>query len=138
MVHVQAAHMINIYELGTDATNNNNNAITNNNNVNNIVSGIGGNGGGIVNDINRSNSVNISLNTAINEVPVTGINETLSLAKHDSEMTVECTEMDNANVINATTETVSNVSFDHLFFCIFSDACVSFCSVWRLLFFNSK
>lgn len=25
MVHAQAAHMINIYELGTDATNNNNN-----------------------------------------------------------------------------------------------------------------
>lgn len=35
MVHVQAAHMINIYELGTDASNhnlnNNNSAITNNN-----------------------------------------------------------------------------------------------------------
>lgn len=33
MVHVQAAHMINIYELGFDATNNNH--INNNNNNNN-------------------------------------------------------------------------------------------------------
>lgn len=34
MVHAQAAHMINIYELGTDATNNNNN----NNNLDDVPS----------------------------------------------------------------------------------------------------
>lgn len=35
MVHVQAAHMINIYELGADATNNNHTSNNNNNNLNN-------------------------------------------------------------------------------------------------------
>lgn len=38
MVHVQAAHMINIYELGTDTTNNNHNINNNNNNNNNNTS----------------------------------------------------------------------------------------------------
>lgn len=37
MVHVQAAHMINIYELGFDATNNNH--VNNNNNNNTNISG---------------------------------------------------------------------------------------------------
>lgn len=43
MVHVQAAHMINIYELGYDVTNNNhinnnnNNINTNNGNINKII-----------------------------------------------------------------------------------------------------
>lgn len=40
MVHVQAAHMINIYELGFDATNNNHINNNNNNNNNNTSNNI--------------------------------------------------------------------------------------------------
>lgn len=66
MVHVQTAHMINIYELGIDATNNNhinnnNNNINNNNNNNTktICNSISSN----IHKTNNSNNNNINNNS---------------------------------------------------------------------------
>lgn len=79
MVHVQTAHMINIYELGSDATNhnhnNNNSAITNNNNSNSS---------NIVNVASDASAVANKLNGNANE-------------KHDINMVDECTEQNVTN-----------------------------------------
>lgn len=56
MVHVQAAHMINIYELGFDATNNNH--INNNNNNNNKINNNNNNNNNIINSSNKINNIN--------------------------------------------------------------------------------
>lgn len=92
MVHVQTAHMINIYELGSDAANqhlsnnNNNSAITNNNS--NIV--------GVASDAAAAAN---KLNGNANE-------------KHDINMVDECTEQNATN--NGGVRTAEAASSNHV------------------------
>lgn len=89
MVHVQAAHMINIYELGHDSTNNNhinsnNNSESNNNN----------------NAFNKHDNIVSHIDTSHNKISVDVID------KLDNINMTDCSE-DNRMVI----VTANNVSF---------------------------